>query len=111
MLLDHFIDDLLCLQNRFPGLIWRLWEEQGVCIEFFLEELAFDCAANLVMSGTEVVYLAQSPRVVRIPFPELPQKSRQVMSALTAFLGNIVDQSANSAGNSNPASHDEEIVI
>ena len=105
MLLDHFIDDLVCLRNRYPGLIWRLWEEQGVCVEFFLEELAFDCAAALVKSGTEAIHVAHTPRVVRIPMPEYPQKSRQVLGALSVFLGNIVDQSATYAGNSNPASH------
>ena len=67
MPLDHFIDDLLRLQARYASLIWRLWEDDGIYIEFFLEELALDCALSLQRAGIPARHLAALPRVVHLP--------------------------------------------
>lgn len=97
MLLDHFIDGLLCLQNRFPGLIWRLWEEEGVCIEFFLEELALDCAAAVGQGGAHAVHPHPTARALRIPAGEIRQKGPAILLLLTAFLEDPAAQSFTSS--------------
>jgi len=66
MQIDRLIDDLLRLQTRYPSLIWRLRQNDGVEIEFYLEELALDCANILQSSGVSADHLSSQPRVVHL---------------------------------------------
>ncbi len=99
MQFDKLIDDLLCLQTRYPELIWRLRDKAGeIEIEFFLEELALDCTAELQKftsadtNPAECEFAAVSsperPRVVCLVFPAgLSSKTRgTVTEILKSFL-------------------------
>ena len=92
MLIDHFVDDLLRLQTRHASLIWRLWEEDGVNIEFFLEELALDCSAWLQKAGVAAEYGASAARVVHLTSQAIETDQQGVLNALCAFLETGVTQ-------------------
>jgi hypothetical protein len=86
MLLDYFIDDLIRLQTRHASLVWRLWENDGVNIEFFLEELALDCVEFLQKAGITAVYRAGAARVVHLPAQSILQDPPAVLQNLKRFL-------------------------
>lgn len=84
---DHIVDDLLRLQSRFATLLWRLKEQDGIEVEFFLEELAIDCAACLRRAGIAAQHLPERPRVLRLPPGSACDTERaRTIAALTDFL-------------------------
>jgi hypothetical protein len=87
MINDYLIDDLLRLQSRYATLIWRLKEHEGVEIEFFLEELAIDCAAALRQADISIQHLPDRPRAVHLPSHLLNTiPPAKIIQALDLFL-------------------------
>lgn len=83
---DRFIDDLIRLRNRYPGLVWRLWEEDGIRLEFFLEELAMDCSACLQRASIPARHCSDQPRVVHIPAANGLADFEAILHTLRVFL-------------------------
>ena len=88
MQIDRLIDDLLRLQTRYPSLIWRLRQNDGVEIEFYLEELALDCANILRMEGITADHLSTQPRVVCLSGAHTfsNQIRNQLIASIESFL-------------------------
>ena len=55
MQIDWLIDDLLRLQTRYPSLIWRLRQNDGIEIEFYLVELAIANIENFLQNHLKLV--------------------------------------------------------
>ncbi len=96
---DQLIDDLLRLQTRYPELLWRLRAAPGgIDIEFFLEELAMDCAVELQKApittakpsdkGVTAVYSPERARVVCLGFSPslLAETHKGIIETLEIFL-------------------------
>jgi hypothetical protein len=87
MPIDKLIDELLRLQARYPALIWRLRQEEGIAIEFYLEEMALDCTNALKKAGLPADHLTDRPRQVWLPETmQLMEHQDHLLTALEIFL-------------------------
>jgi hypothetical protein len=87
MSFDKLIDELLRLQARYPALIWRLRQAEGIAIEFYLEELALDCTNALKKAGLPADHLADRPRQVwLLETAQLVKHQDRFLAELEIFL-------------------------
>jgi hypothetical protein len=88
MHIDRFIDNMLQLQTRYPSLIWRLRHNNGVEVEFYLEEMALDCAKALQGLGFSAYHLHSQPRAVHLVQEDIvsPEMQSRLLDSIMQFL-------------------------
>ena len=70
--LAKFLDELLRLEARYPTLVRRLqYTELFVDIEFYLEEMAMECAQAFLDAEITCIHRMDRPNIASIQLPSL----------------------------------------
>lgn len=85
---DWLIGALTRLQARYPAFIRRLTRsELTIDVGFYVEDLAIECAQNLLDAGITAVHRLDNPRTISLQIPSLLAQSQiqQVPMLLERF--------------------------